>query len=50
MSPSNFKLCALRDRDNDEPNFDAAFLSSSRAAERFRSSTSSSTSSSAKIK
>lgn len=38
VSPSNFKLCALRDRDNDGPNF-VEFLSNSIAAARLRSST-----------
>lgn len=39
VSPSNFKLCALRDRDNEEPNFDVEFRSSSIAAARFLNST-----------
>lgn len=39
VSPSNFKLCALRERDNDGPNLDDAFRSSSIAAARLRNST-----------
>lgn len=39
VSPSNFRLCALRERDKDGPNFAAEFRSSSRAAVRFLSST-----------
>lgn len=38
VSPSNFKLCALRERDNDGPNL-VALRSNSRAAARFRNST-----------
>lgn len=39
VSPSSFKLCALRDRDSDGPNFDAELRSSSIAAARLRNST-----------
>lgn len=39
MSPSNFKLCALRDRDNEEPNFAVELRSNSKAVARFRNST-----------
>lgn len=39
VSPSNFKLCALRDRDSDGPPNLVAFRSNSIAAARFLNST-----------
>lgn len=39
VSPSSLRLCALRDRDNDGPNFEVELRSNSKAAARFLSST-----------